>query len=49
MIREWLARRYIEADYHYLETKHHYWWDWKRVDRARRKREFWASLGGRRW
>lgn len=47
MIREWLKRRYIEADYRFLEARHLNWWDDRYVMRRYRIREFWARLGGR--
>ncbi len=47
MIREWLRRRYVEADYRYQEATTHWWWDHKTIDRTYRRREFWARLGGR--
>lgn len=48
MIREWLKRRYVEADYRYLEAMHGTrWWDDDRIMRQFHIREFWAALGGR--
>lgn len=47
MIREWIKRRYVEADYRYLEAKAGRWWDDTYVQRRYRIRAFWARLGGR--
>jgi hypothetical protein len=44
VIREWLKRRYIEADYRYLEAKHIWWWHPGYMARARRRRDFWRWL-----
>lgn len=48
-MREWIRRRYIEADYRFLEAKYGCrWWDDRYVMRRYRIREFWARLDGRK-
>jgi hypothetical protein len=47
MIREWIKRRYTEADYRYLEARGGRWWDDKYIARRYRIRSFWARLGGK--
>ncbi len=48
MIRAWLERRYVEADYRFAEARYGLrWWDSRHIMRRYRIREFWARLGGR--
>lgn len=47
MIREWIKRRYVEADYRLLEAEANQWWNERLIDQRMRVREFWAWLGGR--
>lgn len=46
MIREWLLRRYVEADWKYLDAKSWLWWDDAHMARLRRRRAFWKRLSG---
>lgn len=45
LVQEWLIRRYVEADYRYLEARHGTrWWDNRYVWRKYKSRLRWKTL-----